>query len=108
MEIGDLRHRVTFQKLITEVNENGFEIQTWKNYKTVWSAVSNLSGREYYKAAAIKGEKTVKFLIRYVEGIDESMVIIFRNKQYNITFVDNIKYINKYIEIKAVEVEEDG
>lgn len=108
MDIGDLRHRITFQKLTTEVNENGFEIQTWQNYKTVWSAVSNLSGREYYQAAAIKGEKTVKFLIRYVEGIDESMIILFRNKQYNITFVDNMKYINKNIEIKAVEVEEYG
>lgn len=108
MEIGDLRHRITFQKLITKVNENGFEIQTWQNYKTVWSAVSNLSGREYYQAAAIKGEKTVKFLIRYMEDIDESMIILFRNKQYNISFIDNIKYISKYIEIKAVEVEEDG
>lgn len=108
MEIGDLRHRITFQKLITAVNENGFEIQTWQNYKTVWSAVSNLSGREYYQAAAIKGEKTVKFLIRYVEGIDESMIILFKKKQYNITFIDNMKYVNKYIEIKAVEVEEDG
>lgn len=108
MDIGDLRHRITFQKLITAVNENGFEIQTWQNYKTVWSSVSNLSGREYYQAAAIKGEKTVKFLIRYMEGIDESMIILFRNKQYNITFVDNMKYINKNIEIKAVEVEEYG
>ena len=108
MEIGDLRHRITFQKLTTEVNENGFEIQIWQNYKTVRSAVSNLSGREYYQAAAIKGEKTVKFLIRYVEDIDESMIILFRNKQYNISFIDNMKYINKYIEIKAVEVDEDG
>jgi len=53
VEIGDLRHRITFQKLITAVNENGFEIKTWQNYKAVWSAVSNLSGREYYQAAAI-------------------------------------------------------
>jgi len=108
VEIGDLRHRITFQKLITAVNENGFEVETYQNYKTVWSAVSNLSGREYYQAAAIKGEKTVKFLIRYMEGIDESMRILFRDKQYNISFIDNMKYINKYIEIKAVEVEEDG
>ncbi|WP_346867466.1 MULTISPECIES: phage head closure protein [unclassified Clostridium] len=108
MAIGDLRHRITFHKLITRVNENGFEIEAWQDYKTVWSAVSNLSGREYYQAAAIQAEKAVKFLVRYVEDIDESMRILFRNKQYNISFIDNMKYINKYIEIKAVEVEEDG
>ncbi|WP_346914231.1 phage head closure protein [Clostridium sp.] len=108
MTIGDLRHRITFQKLTTEVNENGFEIEAWQDYKTVWSSVSNLSGREYYQAASIQAEKTVKFLVRYVEDIDESMRILFKYKQYNITFIDNIKYVNKYIEIKAVEIEDDG
>lgn len=106
--IGDLRHRITLQKFTTVVNENAFEEEAWQDYKTVWASVSNLSGREYYQAAAIQAEKTVKFLIRYIEDIDTSIRILFKDKQYNITSIDNVKYSNKYIEIKALEVESSG
>lgn len=106
MEIGDLRHRVTFQKLTTTISENGFEDETWQDYKTVWASISNLSGREYYQAAAVQAEKTVKFQIRYTEGLDTSMKILFKEKQYDIASIDNMKYENKFIEIKALEVDD--
>lgn len=106
MEIGELRHRIIIQKLTTILNENGFKIDTWIDYKTVWASISNLRGREYYVAATIKAENTVKFKIRYIDGIDTTMRIRFRDKSYNIISIDNIKYENKYIEIKAMEVED--
>lgn len=108
MEIGDLRHRITFQRLTSAVNENGFEVETWQDYKTVWASISNLSGREYYQAAAIQAEKTVKFLIRYTEGIDTSMRILFKEKHYDITSIDNMKYENKLMEIKSLEVDDSS
>ncbi|NFN85872.1 head-tail adaptor protein [Clostridium sporogenes] len=108
MNIGELKHRVTFQRFTTVVNNNGFEEETWQDYKTVWASVSNLYGREYFEAAAIQAEKTVKFTIRFINEIDESMRIKFRDKQYNITSIDNIKYENKFIEIKAMEVDKSG
>jgi SPP1 family predicted phage head-tail adaptor len=46
----------------------------------------------------------VKFTIRYLEGVDTTMRILFTGKQYNITAIDNIKYQNRYMEIKALEV----
>lgn len=108
MEIGDLRHRITLQQLTTSVNDNGFEVETWEDFKTVWAAVSNLHGREYYAAAAVQAENTVKFTIRYLEGLNTTMRILFQGRQYNITAIDNIKYRNRYIEIKATEVGAGG
>lgn len=102
--IGDLKHRITFQKLITTINENGFEVSEWQDYKTVWSKVLNLSGKEYFEAAAINKEKIVKFIIRFIKGIDESMMINFEDRKYNITDINNIRYENKYCEIKALEI----
>ena len=46
MNPGDLRHRITFQELTTTTNENGFEVKTWIDFKTVWAKVSNLHGRD--------------------------------------------------------------
>lgn len=102
--IGDLKHRITFQVLVTTINENGFEVSEWKDYKTVWAKVLNLSGKEYFEAATINKEKTVKFIIRFVKSIDESMIINFEDRRYNITDINNIRYENKYCEIKALEI----
>ncbi|KEI02989.1 phage head closure protein [Clostridium botulinum] len=108
MKSEELKHKVVIQKYVNGVNENGFEEETWQDYKTVWASVSNLYGREYFEAAAIQAEKTVKFTIRFIKEIDEGMRIKFRDKQYNITSIDNIKYENKFIEIKAMEVDSSG
>lgn len=108
MGIGELKHRITFQVLSSVVNENGFETENYEDLKTVWAKVTNLHGKEYFEAATIQKEKTVKFIIRAIEGLDESMKILFQGRNYNITFIDNIKYENKYIEIKALEVDADG
>nr|WP_243124107.1 phage head closure protein [Clostridium tyrobutyricum] len=70
--------------------------------------MENLHGREYFEAAAVQAENTVKFTIRYTDEIDTSMRILFKGSQYNINSIDNIKYRNKFIEIKAMEVENSG
>jgi len=107
MQIGDLRHRITFQKHTTTINENGFEVETWEDYRTVWRQPATCMA-EYYAAAAVQAENTVKFTIRYLTGLDTTMRILFRGKQYNITAIDNIKYQNRYLEIKALEVVSSG
>ncbi|MCM8710806.1 phage head closure protein [Clostridium sp. SYSU_GA19001] len=108
MKIGNLKYRITFQILVATTNENGFDVETWVDHKIVWAAVSNLNGREYFAAAAVQAEKTVKFTVRFFKDITESMRISFDGKQYNITAIDNIKYANKFIEIKAMEVDISG
>jgi SPP1 family predicted phage head-tail adaptor len=108
MGIGEMKHRITLQKLATSVNQNGFEINTWQDYNTVWAKVSNLSGREYFQAAGTQAEKTVKFTIRYLQDLNTDLRISFEGKQFNITSIDNIRYEGKYTEIKALEVDSSG
>ncbi|GIW49014.1 MAG: head-tail adaptor [Caloramator sp.] len=101
MNIGDMRHRIIILKPVKITDDNGFETETYENFKTVWASISNLYGREYFEAATLNAEKTVKFTIRYIDGIDNSMRISFKGKQYEITFIDNIKYENRFIEIRG-------
>ena len=108
MSIGMMRHRITFQRITPLINENGFESEMPEEYKTVWAAVTNLHGKEYFEAKAVQAENTVKFTLRYLVGIDQTMKILFQGKAYNITAIDNIKYRNRYIEIQAMEVGSDG
>lgn len=108
MNPGELRHRIRLQKLETVVNENGFEEEEWIDHKEVWASIKNLHGREYFQAAAVQKKNIVKFVIRYVPGLDTSMKILFKGKHYDITSIDNIRYENKFIEIKALEVDSVG
>lgn len=108
MKSEELKHRITIQILESLTNENGFEIETWVDFKDLWAKIENLHGREYFEAAAVQAENTVKFTIRYTDEIDTDMKILFKDKRYNITSIDNIKYANKFIEIKAMEVEQSG
>jgi len=62
--------------------------------------------RVNWEAAQLNAEKEIFFLIRYCSeaaAIDtEHFRIIFRGQVYNITFIDNVKYQNKTIKLRAV------
>lgn len=108
MAIGEMRHRITIQRVTISTNDNGYEVETPEVIKEVWAKVSNLHGKEFFVAKAVQAENTVKVTIRYMTGLDQSMQIVFQGKVYNITAIDNIKYRNEYIEIQAKEVDPSG
>ena len=105
MTASALNRRITIQQLAVTTNDNGFETETWTTYKTVWAAAVNLSGSEYYAAAAVKAEKTIEFVIRYLPGVTTKMRISFQDKPYSITSVDNYNYANQFMILRATEVE---
>lgn len=122
VKVGELKHRVTIQQFVNTTDTDGYKVTKWNDIKTVWAKVENLYGKEYYEAAAVQAEKTIKFVIRYT-NIDELMRIRFGKKTvyikdksgnvtgskevdrvYDIKFIDNIKYANRFMEIQALEV----
>lgn len=79
----------------------------WKTWKKVFANTRNLRGSEYFTAGQVGKQETTKFFIRYMPGLNnkvkEEYRILYRNKKYNIDFVDNIGYLNEELEIKAIE-----
>jgi len=108
MNIGDLRKRITLLQITPQIDENGFATEEISELGTVWAAVSNLYGKEYFAAKAVQAENTVKFTIRYRPGITTDMKIQFQDRLFNITDIDDIKYKKRYLEIKAMEVLPSG
>ncbi len=112
INIGDLRHKITIQQFTKTTDDDGYKVEKWVDIKNPWAKVENLYGKEYYAAAAVQQEKTVKFVIRYMKDLNESMRIKFGKKVvngkevdrvYDIKFIDNIKYANRFMEIQAME-----
>ncbi|MBU8575967.1 phage head closure protein [Bacillus pumilus] len=82
--LNDMRHRIKFQqkkekKRLPVDGDNG-----WETVVECWAKAEVLNGAEYYAAAAIQKEHTIKFTIRHREDIDDHMRLIFRKKTYEI------------------------
>ncbi len=108
MRIGELRYRVTIQKLTTVTNANGFTEEQWFDFKTVWASKNNLSGKEFWSAMAVQSENTVEFGIRYAQFIDSMDTRAYRikhgDKVYNITFIDYGEFRRTFVMIKTLEM----
>ena len=115
MNTGKLDKRITIQKLTIVENVLGDSVNTWTDLKTVWASLTNLHGSEYFAAAAVQSEETIKFGIRYIKELDKNINIEksntskifrikFKNTIYDIKFIDDIKYGHSFMEIQALEV----
>ena len=65
MDIGKLNKRITIQKREIFINENGFEVEGWKDYKIVWASIKNLNGKEFFpEETLLECHKTVGDLLK--------------------------------------------
>lgn len=111
MNIGNMNQRITIQKQgEIQYNENGFPINEdgFSDYRTIWASANNLFGKEFWSAKAVQSENTIEFIIRYSNELAQmnsaKYRIFWKDRVFNITFIDNIKYENKWLKIKAIEV----
>ena len=50
----------------------------------IWAAVEPVNGREYYEEMKFKNDDAVKFTIRYRAGIENYMLVLYRDRLYKI------------------------
>ena len=102
-DIGELNQHIQLMKIETYGrNPNTYQpLERNVVFANVWAKVSALHGQEYYTAVSVKLENQLSFIVRYRPDIDEKTNIWFDGRGYNIGFIDNVKYRNEYLEIKA-------
>ena len=84
MRAGNLRHRVTIEQRVQGHDEAGQPIDTWEPFVTTWADVVPVRGREVIDATLAATLTDVKFVMRYLEGIDAGMRVVFRGIAYTI------------------------
>lgn len=105
MKIARMNQRITFQHYRTSTDTDGYTFQQWTDYYTCWCHANNLSGNEFWAAMTNNAEQTVVFTIRNckkIKAIDtENYRILFAGIPYDITFIDDMQYSHKDVQIKA-------
>ncbi len=105
MALGEWKDKIIIQKSVAGNDKAGNHVLEWQDHYTCHAYVNDLSGSEYWEAAQQGVEKEVFFLIRYCSEVaimdTEHFRILFRGQVYNITFIDNVKYQNKTLKLRA-------
>ena len=107
-DVGKVRKRkIMIQKLTLGQDDIGNTIETWPEWQVLWVEVNSLFGSEYYAAATINEENTLKFTARYAPFIDDidniNYRISYKSKLYDIKNVDLLSDNGMWVIIKALE-----
>lgn len=89
MQAGKLRHRITIQERVQiQDRDSGEMINGWQDWPRSgakhWASIEPLSARDFIAARTVQSQVTGRIVLRYREGLDPTMRILYRNKVYSI------------------------
>ncbi|WP_018249848.1 phage head closure protein [Orenia marismortui] len=100
------RRKIIIQKKTITTDEWENQVEDWVDWRIIWGQRLELFGSEYYAAAQIGEEKTIKFKIRYVTFLEEvdtvKFRIIYKDKEiFDIKDTDSLNDDGMWFIIKA-------
>jgi SPP1 family predicted phage head-tail adaptor len=97
---GRLKKVIEIQERTETTDSFGGQVHVWSDvYSGVRAAKEPLSGRELIAAQAAQSSTTIRFIIRFLEGIDSSMRIFHDDKFYNITEIIDPEEAHRELQI---------
>lgn len=102
----NLRNKIAIQKKV-ESTEPFQPLDNYEDYTKLRSEVRFLRGRNFYAARAANVKTDVEFIIRYREDLDETMRVVYKNKNYEIEGIIPLDNSNSFMMIKAYEIKHD-
>ncbi len=103
---GELSERVILQRRVVVQDAYGQATITWTAIATVWARVRAVSGREFFAAAQVQQEQTVKVLIRYRTDLDATCRLVWQGRSHDITGV--IPIGREWTELMCLQGVKDG
>jgi head-tail adaptor len=107
MRAGNLKHKVIIQSIGSTVNDFGeIEVGDFQTFKTVYCSINPVVARksdEIYASNTDFTKAMYKIRIRYIDGVNASMRILWGIRVFNIVSLSNTMEARKEIEILAEE-----
>lgn len=84
MEAGKLNRRATIQRREAGEDTYGQPSSAWVDVATVWAAIEDIKGRQFFAAQADQSQVHTKITIRYIAGIEATMRVLHGAVVYDI------------------------
>ncbi len=107
MKAGQLRHRVTIQKLNEAQGSTGEILKgdaQWTDFATVWASIKPLRGRELFIAQQVSAEVNIQIGFRFLKGVVPRMRILFGAREFDVKEVLNLEERNRELELLCKEL----
>lgn len=89
IDAGALNRRVRIETPQTTSNAFGEQVQTWTTLATVWAQKQTLTVKDVNRQQGLSAQAEARFLIRYREGLNTTMRLVYRDEVYHITGIDD-------------------
>jgi len=103
MQSGKLRNRVRIEHIIRSVDENGQPVESWATFATRWADIRNVAGKEFYAQDKPNMLATHNIFIRWTDGVDETMRIVWDSRTFNIIHVGEDRTHGKNMPLVCME-----
>lgn len=87
LETAKFDDRVTIQQRSVTKDAVGQDTITWVDVATVWAQCQAVRGREFFAAAQVQQEQTVKVRIRYRADVSTLHRLVWQGRAHDITGV---------------------
>ena len=100
---GKLREPIEFQRKTRTPDGAGGFTETWAAVAgaPTRAMVKGMSGGERWASHRLEATATHKIVVRYFDGLTEVDRAIIRNREYNIRWINNVEFADKFLEITA-------
>jgi len=102
MKARSLKHKIVIQTFTESQNDFGEAVKEWTDFKTVYSKITPLSAKEFFKAGT-HAEASHKIELRYLKDIKSKMRVIYNSRVFEIESVLNIREENKTLHLICTE-----
>ena len=97
----NFKHRIELLHTTTTMDEIGQEITKEVSFGSFWAEIKTVRGQDIQSAGQQLTKNTVRFIIRYVPGVNSKMIIVHNGDRYKIEEVLNDNMNNKTLTIVA-------
>lgn len=97
----DLNRKVTLYRLEITNTPTGGQSEQWIKVADLWAKIKNTSGSELLRADALGSTSFSDFTIRYRANINETMKLVYRNKDYQIRHINNVDEADLWLVVKG-------
>lgn len=111
MNVGRFRELVSLYRrdpAADTVDQYGRTLRHWAFDEQVRASAQDVSGRDFYEAAAHKLQHTVTFDMRWKGGVTSEWRLLWQGGAWEIDQVNHLGYRRDFVRLKCHRVEPDG
>lgn len=99
----EFRHLVVIQQRAVTKDEIGGQTVVWSTFTSPWVKAEPTGGSQRMFAGKIDNPAGMKFTMRYVAGVTETMRVLWGTRTFDIKNVLNVDERNIYLVLKTEE-----